>query len=381
MQECDIFFYYCDKQIYKFKEKTVVEEEESSNHIRAKVTGISISKYLGEHVECDNINGINRSAFTRDQKCDKMTSLVEKIKILEKLAQRISLEEIAADHGVDFATIIGIHHNHEIIIDLMNSAYYQKGLKLSRKTGMFPEMENILFEWCCEQPGKDQKTAKDLGAKALEILSITNENGYGQGEVRFLALPHWATGFRKRYGIVYQRSGRQAAAPAPVDANSGMQQPAGDATVTVTKEEVSCHLTRIWLFSKVTDSFTILNIRFNQPKQEEFVDEGDQADDDQPVAGPSGIGQVSVDSVQWIEFIGCDCDFLIEWFDINSELSSVDFKHHQEDEEKEEEVVPADMLVVGMDSHVEQAVVCEPVCIYIMMTWLYLLSQSYEYIQ
>lgn len=133
----------------------------------------------------------------------KIPTLVEKIEILVKANEGDPLADIAIEYGIEIDTVTEIVKNAQSIVSLVNSSCFQKGWEKPHKNGRFPQMEEILFEWCCEQPQKEFLTRMHLHTKALEILTVTNEKGFGRPGVNFGEVKKWATDFRTRFGIQY----------------------------------------------------------------------------------------------------------------------------------------------------------------------------------
>lgn len=128
-------------------------------------------------------------------------SLEEKVGMLNKCAVGAPLDAVSVEVGVDDSAVMDAVNNHEKITALVNSSYFKMSLEMASMAGSFPQMERILFAWYTEQVGKEPITSKMLSAKAVEILSVTGENGFGSPGVHFKATKIWASAFRKRYGI------------------------------------------------------------------------------------------------------------------------------------------------------------------------------------
>lgn len=122
-----------------------------------------------------------------------------KIQILNEFRDNLHLKpnDMAKRYNVHITQIMNLIERKDEILLMNASAWYQNALEMPLKTGKYPKMENILYQWYIAQPKEIKIINSALIDKAKQIITIINEPFVDN----FRASSTWLNGFKRRFNI------------------------------------------------------------------------------------------------------------------------------------------------------------------------------------
>lgn len=138
----------------------------------------------------------------------KKVSINDKIDILNDLNVGLTPVTISNKYLISINQILWIEKNKYSIWELYQSEYYKMAEKMAPSRGIFPYMENILYQWYLKQ--STHVTNGQFLDKARSIIAITEEK-QKKGGRPFVGTSSWVRAFKKRYNIMFTKKSTVAA--------------------------------------------------------------------------------------------------------------------------------------------------------------------------